>query len=241
MLWIAAICGVAVSFRPISLEQTRNLSERLAKLYVPAVSDVLDDLGYPNQVLDPSIRPIFQDVKLVGPALTVESSWYSSFRQVSSLQQESLLSIFDDIYPSCVIVVAAKGHSDAATWGELLSNAARSKGAVGAVTDGAIRDVPKIMEITPPFQVFSKWLNPADAKGRVEFGKHNVPIICGGVRVSSGDLVFGDLDGVVIIPSEIAEKVVRMAEEKVEKESSFRSAVRRGEDLRKAVEKYGVI
>jgi regulator of RNase E activity RraA len=217
-----------------------TLSERLKALYVPAVADVLDDMGYNNQVLQCEPRPIHPQVKLAGPAVTVSTYWYSSYRKMDR-DIESLASIFDVCYDGCVVVVATGGNRSAACWGELMSNAARARGAVGAVVDGAIRDVPKILEISPPFQVFASSFTPADSKGRVEFSDKQVEVVCGDVRVRPGDIVFGDFDGVVVIPKEVAEEVVKEAEDKVRRESEFRAAIRRGEDFRKTVERYKVI
>jgi 4-hydroxy-4-methyl-2-oxoglutarate aldolase len=217
-----------------------TLSERLKALYVPAVADVLDDMGYNNQVLQCEPRPIHPQVKLAGPAVTVSTYWYSSYRKMDR-DIESLASIFDVCYDGCVVVVATGGNRSAACWGELMSNAARARGAVGAVVDGAIRDVPKILEISPPFQVFASSFTPADSKGRVEFSDKQVKVVCGDVRVRPGDIVFGDFDGVVVIPKEVAEEVVKKAEDKVRRESEFRAAIRRGEDFRKTVERYKVI
>jgi regulator of RNase E activity RraA len=217
-----------------------TLSERLKALYVPAVADVLDDMGYNNQVLQCEPRPIHPQVKLAGPAVTVSTYWYSSYRKMDR-DIESLASIFDVCYGGCVVVVATGGNRSAACWGELMSNAARARGAVGAVVDGAIRDVPKILEISPPFQVFASSFTPADSKGRVEFSDKQVEVVCGDVRVRPGDIVFGDFDGVVVIPKEVAEEVVKEAEDKVRRESEFRAAIRRGEDFRKTVERYKVI
>jgi 4-hydroxy-4-methyl-2-oxoglutarate aldolase len=217
-----------------------TLSERLKALYVPAVADVLDDMGYNNQVLQCEPRPIHPQVKLAGSAVTVSTYWYSSYRKMDR-DIESLASIFDVCYDGCVVVVATGGNRSAACWGELMSNAARARGAVGAVVDGAIRDVPKILEISPPFQVFASSFTPADSKGRVEFSDKQVEVVCGDVRVRPGDIVFGDFDGVVVIPKEVAEEVVKEAEDKVRRESEFRAAIRRGEDFRITVERYKVI
>jgi len=217
-----------------------TFSERLKALYVPAVADVLDDMGYNNQVLQCEPRPTHPQVKLAGPAVTVSTYWYSSYRKMDR-DIESLASIFDVCYDGCVVVVATGGNRSAACWGELMSNAARARGAVGAVVDGAIRDVPKILEISPPFQVFASSFTPADSKGRVEFCDKQVEVVCGDVMVRPGDIVFGDFDGVVVIPKEVAEEVVKEAEDKVRRESEFRAAIRRGEDFRKTVERYKVI
>jgi 4-hydroxy-4-methyl-2-oxoglutarate aldolase len=197
-------------------------------------------MGYNNQVLQCEPRPIHPQVKLAGPAVTVSTYWYSSYRKMDR-DIESLASIFDVCYDGCVVVVATGGNRSAACWGELMSNAARARGAVGAVVDGAIRDVPKILEISPPFQVFASSFTPADSKGRVEFSDKQVEVVCGDVRVRPGDIVFGDFDGVVVILKEVAEEVVKEAEDKVRRESEFRAAIRRGEDFRKTVERYKVI
>ncbi len=222
------------------MAMSSDIVRRLKGLYVPAVADVLDDLGYTEQVMRHDIRPLHPSEKLAGPAVTVSTYWYAHYRRLER-DVESLASIFDHCYPGCVVVVAAGGNRSAACWGELMSNAARGRGAAGAVTDGAIRDVPKILEISPPFQVFATGTTPADSKGRVEFSATQIEVVCGGVRVNPGDIVFGDYDGVVVIPRQVAEEAVRLAEEKVSRETGFREAIRRGEDFRRAAEKYQVV
>ncbi len=225
------------SLAEMDLVELRN---RFSQLYVPAVADILDDIGYTEQVLRGNLRPLYSDLKIVGPAVTVSTYWYSSYRR-GERNIESLAAIFDACYEGCVVVVACGGNREAACWGELMSNAARARGAVAAVTDGVIRDVPKILEITPPFQVYSAGSTPADSKGRVEFSETEVEVICGGVRVRPGDIVFGDLDGVVVIPRDLVEEVLREAEHKVRAETEFRSAVRRGMSFREAVKRYRVV
>ncbi len=217
-----------------------QLRSRLGQLYVPAVADILDDMGYTEQVLKGNLRPLYSDVKICGPAVTVSTYWYSSYRR-GERNIESLAAIFDACYNGCVVVVACGGNREAACWGELMSNAARSRGAVGAVVDGAIRDVPKILEIDPPFQVYSAGFTPADSKGRVEFSETEVEIVCGGVRVRPGDIVYGDYDGVVVIPKQVVWEVLEEAEKKVEKETEFRKSIRQGMNFREAVQKYKVV
>jgi regulator of RNase E activity RraA len=224
----------------ISIEEALALSERLKRLYTPAVSDILDDMGYTNQVMDSSLRPIYPDVKIAGPAFTLTISTYASFKRTEH-DVEKMARFFQAMYKGCVVVVATHGATHAASWGELMSNAARHRGAVGAVSDGAIRDVPRIWEIKPPFQVFARAFTPADSKGRVYFDEYEVPTYCGGVNVHPGDFVFGDFDGVVVIPREVVHEVVERAEDKVERESGFREAIRRGVDFLSAYQRYRVL
>jgi regulator of RNase E activity RraA len=217
-----------------------RLRSRLSQLYVPAVADILDDMGYTEQVMKGNLRPLYSDVKLCGPAVTVSTYWYSTYRR-GERNIESLAAIFDSCYNGCVVVVACGGNMGAACWGELMSNAARARGAVGAVVDGAIRDVPKILEINPPFQVYSAGFTPADSKGRVEFSETEVEIVCGGVRIRPGDIVYGDYDGVVVIPKQVVWEVLEEAEKKVEKEAEFRKSIRQGMNFREAVQRYKVV
>lgn len=224
----------------ISIEEALAISERLKRLYTPAISDILDDMGYTRQVMDPEIRPIYPEVKIAGPAFTLTISTFASFKKIEH-DVEKMARFFQAMYRGCVVVVATHGTKDAASWGELMSNAARHRGAVGCVSDGAVRDVPKIWEIKPPFQVFARTFTPADSKGRVYFDEYEVPTVCGGVKVSPGDFIFGDFDGVVVIPKEIVGEVVRRAEDKVERESGFREAIRRGVEFLEAYHKYRVL
>lgn len=224
----------------ISIEEMLAISERLNRLYTPAVSDILDDMGYTNQVMDSSIRPIYPDVKIAGPAFTLTISTFASFKKIEH-DVEKMARFFQAMYKGCIVVVATHGTKDAASWGELMSNAARHRGAVGCVSDGAVRDVPKIWEIKPPFQVFARAFTPADSKGRVYFDEYEVTTYCGGVKVSPGDFIFGDFDGVVVIPKEVVHEVVKRAEEKVERESGFREAIRRGVEFLSAYQKYRVL
>jgi regulator of RNase E activity RraA len=103
-----------------------------------------------------------------------------------------------------------------------------------------VRDIQGILNISPPFPVFAEKYNPARSEGRLEYGRPNVSVVCGGVTVAPRDVVFGDKDGVVVIPSAMVETVLQKAAETVERESAFRDDIRRGADLRATIEKYGV-
>ena len=119
-----------------------------------------------------------------------------------------------------------------------MSNAAQFRGAEAAVLDGAVRDVPRILSMKKPFQVFAKGINPADSKGRLRYVEYNITVECGGVKVDPDDMIFGDHDGVVCIPRTDAVTVVERSEEKLTKEDSFRRAVRRGMGVSEAFAKY---
>jgi 4-hydroxy-4-methyl-2-oxoglutarate aldolase len=222
------------------LREKRSLTKRLGKLYVAAISDILDDSGFNHQVMDSTIRPLHPRLKLAGIAVTVTTKWYSTVKKLDAWDYGPLFRVFDAIYPGCALVLATNGRTETACWGELISNAARKKGAVGLVTDGAVRDVEKIIGVTPPFQVFAASFVPTRMEGRSDYDDVNTPVSTGGVRVDPGDIIFGDMDGVVVIPGEVAEKTINTAEDTAIREAGFRSDVRKGMDVRAAIDKYGV-
>ena len=108
----------------------------------------------------------------------------------------------DSILPGEVVVVGTADSKRNAPWGELLSTAARARGARGVVVDGLVRDVKKIESLG--FPVFAAGIKPVDSKGRGIVLDHNRPLVCGGIRVSPRDVVFADYDGVVVIPAEVS-------------------------------------
>ena len=123
--------------------------------------------------------------------------------------------------------------------GELLTTAARARGAVGAVTDGFVRDVRGIRAVK--FPVFHGGIAPLDSKGRGKVADIDVPVECAGVHVEPGDLVFGDVDGVVVVPQPIARETVKRALEKVQGEDRTRDELRQGARLAEVFKKYGVL
>lgn len=218
-----------------------RIAQRMMKLYTPAISDTLDEMGYVNSSLESSVKPLKKGYKMAGPVITAKAEIFESYRPVKLEEWlKVMLKMLEDSKKGYVYVVETEGNREIASWGELMSNAARAKGAVGAITDGAARDTPKILEIKPPFQVFASSTTPRDAKGRMQFTDYNVPVKCGGVDVQPGDFAFADDDGVVIVPRDIAEDVVTSAEKRVKSESSFRASVRKGMSVTDAFRKYGV-
>ncbi|MGA2666390.1 MAG: RraA family protein [Nitrososphaerales archaeon] len=220
--------------------RTKAVLKDLSGMYVAAVTDIMDDMGLNDQIMTAGIKAVNPEAKLVGVALTVETAWYSGYKKFDKFSYEPLFRIFEGMTPGCVITMATGGRTSAATWGELVSNAARAKGAAGFVTDGCVRDVQGILEISPPFPVFAREYTPARSEGRLDYGRVNVPVVCGGVRVEPGDVVFGDRDGVAVIPRGSIDDVMEKARETVRRESAFRSDIRGGADLRATIEKYGV-
>jgi len=145
----------------------------------------------------------------------------------------------DSILPGEVVVISTGRSRRNAPWGELLSTAAMARGAKGAVIDGFVRDVLKIEELG--FPVFAAGIKPVDSRGRGIVIDCNIPVECGGITVTPGDLVFADYDGVVVIPSGLVADVVRLASEKVLRETNSREELKKGRYLRDVYDEYGVL
>ena len=205
-------------------------------LYTAVISDALDDLGYREQAMAEHLRPVGTDVKFAGWARTIACV---DTYHVGDDPYGTEIAAIDSILPGEVVVVSTGGSRRNAPWGELLSTAAVARGARGAVVDGLVRDVRRIQELH--FPLFAAGMKPVDSKGRGQVMACNVPVECGGVLVTPGDLVFADLDGVITIPAAMVADVVRLATEKVSRENHSREELRNGAFLRAVYEKYGVL
>jgi len=208
------------------------------KLYVAVVSDVLDSLGHTNQAMASSIRPLDDSLVLAGYART---GLYQDIYHIAKGENpyELEIALIDDLSADDVPVFACGASGRIAPWGELLSTASRARGAVGCVTDGLTRDIRAIREMR--FPVFHGGIGPLDSKGRGKASQIDVPIECGGVRIEPGDLVFGDADGVVVIPAALEQQVLASAFEKVSGENKTRQDLANGVKLREVFERYGVL
>lgn len=211
----------------------------IEKLYTAVLSDVLDGLGLMDQAMRPFVRPLDETKVLFGRART---GLYMPRYHVEPGHNPYAIEIalVDSLEPGDVAVFACAGPTERiAPWGELLSTASRVRGAVGCVTDGLVRDVRQIRAMG--FPVFHGGIGPLDSKGRGEMMAMDVPVHCGGVRVEPGDLVFGDVDGVVVIPKVAAAETLRLAFEKVEGEDKTREALESGKSLKEVFEEFGIL
>ena len=205
-------------------------------LYTAVICDALDELGYRDQAMRETIRPLGPNCCFAGWARTISyADVYHTPADPYGLEIEAI----DSILPGEAVVVSTTGSVRNAPWGELLSTATQSRGGRGAVVDGLVRDVRKIE--TLGFPVFARGIKPVDSKGRGIVMDYSVPVECGGVLVSPGDLVVADYDGVVSVPPEVVPDAIRLATERVMKESSSRKELKTGAYLRDVYKKYGVL
>lgn len=215
-----------------------DLSE-LKPLSAPILSDVMDSLGLMHQAMRPFVRPLDESTVLIGYARTGLYMPVYSVRPGEN-PYEVEIALVDDLKPGEVVVLACGGPTERiAPWGELLSTACVARGAAGCVTDGLVRDTRQIRAMG--FPVFHGGIGPLDTKGRGRMMERDIPVQCGGVQIRSGDIVFGDVDGVVAIPQERAAEVIAKAQEKALGEDRTRDELREGKLLGEVFRKFGIL
>lgn len=205
------------------------------ELNSPVLGDILDALGRYHQILPAAIQPMRETMRLAGRAMT------ALMLDVHGVQKQPfglLTRALDALRPG-EIYIASGGGMRCAYWGELLTAAARARGAAGAVVNGCHRDTPKVLEQNWP--VFSRGRHAQDSAVRTQVADYRCPIEIDGVWVEPGDLVFGDSDGVVIIPRAVEAEVVTRALEKVRGEKVVRKAIESGMTATEAFAKYGIL
>ncbi len=206
------------------------------QLYAAVISDALDAAGFREQAMKHTIRPLLPETVVVGRAMPVLCL---EVYEIPDEPYQQEIAAVDNLKQDDVLICSTNESTRICFWGELLSTAARARGVRGAVIEGFIRDVRKIMGMR--FPIFTTGISPVDSNGRGEVVAYNVPIECGGVTVNPGDIVFGDADGVVIIPQSIEKAVVKAALEKMRGENRTRDALREGATLREVYDKYGIL
>jgi regulator of RNase E activity RraA len=216
-----------------------RLFDKLAEtLYVAVISDILDSMGFRNQVLQPGVVPAQPNPSqvLVGRAATV---LVGPQYEVVDQPYANQIAAIDALRPGDVVVSGVGGMTNVAVWGELFSNAAKARGARGFLTDGCHRDTRMVLDLG--FPIFSRGPRPVDISGRGTVISIGRPVEVAGVVVRPGDVVFAEVDGVVIIPQEVAKETMSRAFEKVAKEDGAREDLRQGRLLSEVWAKYRVL
>jgi regulator of RNase E activity RraA len=204
----------------------------------------MDSIGFRHQFLPPQIKPLRNDMIIVGRSMPVlEADAFTETQDAASNSVMSrpfglMLQALDDLRPDEVYVCTG-ASPEYALWGELMSTRAITLGAAGAVVDGYSRDTRGILQLGFPTFSYGGYAQDQGPRGKViDF---RVPLEIGGVRLEPGDLLFGDLDGVCIIPRAAEEEVVRKALEKAREESVLERALREGTSAAEAFARYGIM
>ena len=215
-----------------------SVDEIRTRLFASVLSDCLDQAGLWNQALPARIRPLDDSLVMVGRARTAA---FMEVYHVAPDQNpyELEIKLIDSLRPGDIPVFACSNPARVAPWGELLSTAAGARGAVGALMDGCVRDIKAIRAMC--FPVVHAGIAPLDSRGRARVMAIDVPIECGGVKVKSGDLIFGDADGVVVVPKTLEAQVLAAAYEKLKGERNTLAELRAGAKLGDVYAKYGVL
>jgi regulator of RNase E activity RraA len=200
------------------------------------LADVLDGLGHRTAALPPSLRPLRPEWKICGRARTLSAVPVAVEPQHPYAVE---MACIDALLPGDVLVATTHGDRSSALWGELLSTAARAHGAVGAVIDGLTRDAARIVAMD--FPVFAAGFSPLDSRGRLDGIHYDQPIRVGDCLVRPGDWVFADVDGIVVIPEELAAQAGARALEKATGENRVRGELAEGRSLREVFAEHGIL
>jgi regulator of RNase E activity RraA len=205
-------------------------------LYSAVLSDACDASGHRDRALGPDVRPLDESRVLVGRARTVV--WAPMFH-VPGRAYDREIEAVDSLRPGEVFVMAVGRSTEIVPWGELLATATLARGGRGAVLDGLVRDSRRIRAMGLP--VFCTGRRPYDSCGRGVVVDVDVPVVLDGVAVAPGDLVFGDADGVVVVPRAVEDEVLGRARAKVAGEDATRDALRAGASLAEVYRTFGVL
>lgn len=211
----------------------RELCERYEKLYTGAINDVMRELTLLDQNLPNDIMPLRDHMTVCGEAFTVKSAPNVMIEGEMTFRAQML----DDFKPEGVVVWDTSADVEASLWGGVMTATAKTKGIRGAVIAGGIRDTKQILE--QDFPVFYRYRTSNGSLGRCMITHYQVPIKVGKVTVRPGDIIFGDIDGVLCIPREIACDVLERAEGIEKNETDIFSWVRQGDTISEIIEKGG--
>ena len=204
-------------------------------LYTPVVGDILDQLGCFHQFLPPDLRPMVPSMKIAGRAMpALQMDVFGPQEKPFGLMTRAL----DDLKPG-EVYLATGTTFQCANWGEIMTATARTRGAVGAVINGFHRDTPQVLSQDWP--VFSRGAWAQDSGPRMKVVDFRCAIEIGGVVAKNGDLIFGDVDGVLVIPQALETEVIARALEKARGEKLVRKEIESGISSTEAFEKYGIL
>jgi regulator of RNase E activity RraA len=205
-------------------------------LYSAVVADVLDSLGYRNQTMRPNVRSLTPVGRVAGRVFSARAETVDT---IPAEPYKLEMAAVDALAAGDVLVCDVGDDESCGFWGELLTTACQYKGVNGVVMSACTRDMWKIKDLD--FAVFGIGYQPADSKGRTDIVEIGQPIVISGVSAKSGDTILGDEDGVVIIPSEVAEKAITLAREKISGEDIVRDELANGMPITEAFAKYGIL
>ena len=213
------------------------------ELYSAVIGDILDEMGRYHQFLPQYIQPLRDDMLIAGRAMPVlEADAFGTYESSKSPVMNKpfglMLEALDSLQENEVYICTGSSHRYA-LWGELMSTRAQILKAAGAVVDGFSRDTKGILDLD--FPTFSKGRYAQDQGPRGRVVDYRVPIEMDGVLIKPGDIVFGDMDGVVIVPQEIEREVIERSYQKATGEKMVAEQIRGGMPAKESYDRYGIM
>ena len=215
---------------------TQSLIEGFRLVEVASVADAMEQLYGQRAYMSHDMRPVFT-TKFAGPAVTV--SLKKEEHKEGPPASQGMLDAIDAAAAGSVYVIVLPDGADIAGIGGLMATAMKYRGLTGAVIDGAVRDTPQIRRIQ--FPVYSRGVSPATSINHYRFVAANVPVTCAGVRVTPGDIIVADEDGVAVVPRAKAAEVLKKAQELDDTEHRMYPFIEKFKSIREAVAKFGRI
>ena len=210
-----------------------ELCTRYEALTTAIVNDVLREKSLLYQTLPNTIRPLRDEMRVAGLAFTIKGTKSLEIQD----EMEERAEMLEAIPEWSVVAWDTSGDDESAQWGEVMTMASAKRGCRGAVIDGGTRDTDKILE--QGFPVFARYRTSNGMLGRFRIIGYDIPIRIGGVHIRPGDLIFGDMDGVIVVPRDLAYEVLLRGEEIRDNESEIKRWVREGMSARDVVKRGG--
>ncbi|MFC5652857.1 RraA family protein [Paenibacillus solisilvae] len=211
----------------------KELCDRYQEVFTAAVNDVLREQGLLHQVLPSNIVPLKLEMKVCGVAFTVKGS--KNLTIESEMEQRAQM--LEEVGEGSIVVWDTSRDDESAQWGEVMTLASKQRGCKGAIVDGGVRDTNKVLELE--FPVFCKYRTSNGMLGRFRMIDWQIPVMIGNVFIYPGDIIFGDIDGVIVIPRDIAFDVLVKAEAIKENEKEIKRMVLEGLTPTEVVKKGG--
>ncbi len=213
----------------------KDLIEGFRAVATASVADAVDKIAGKRGYLDQAIKPRINEKKIVGPAITVLEAPTDEF-----VPPQHALDAIDESQEGSVIVISIAGETDVAVWGGLMTAGAVANRHEGAVLDGGVRDIVEIRR-DYDFPVYARSASPGTTLGRHKTLASGIPVPIGSVMVHPGDIVVGDIDGIVVVPRSHAEAVLAMAQDIDAREAEQARLIIEAGSLREGLAKYGRI
>ncbi|MCE5248739.1 RraA family protein [bacterium] len=206
--------------------------------YAGALSDILDEMGYPECAVSPAamIRPLFSEAVCAGRVRTLLNA---PMKTGTSDPYKLAIELLDSLIPGEVAVASSDKPIETGIMGELSAAAMMKRGGRGVIVDGYTRDARKLINLK--FPTFVRGISPIDSTDRSAVVEYDSPVIIGGRRVKPGQIVFADLDGMVFIPQVVEMDVIQEAAKRVKVENEIRSRLESGASMREMWDKYHVL